>query len=143
MGRVMTRTAAIAILAALICGSAALAATKPSALAQAHSGQWELDGLPTSKAPVKQCVADLKQLLTLEHRGARCKETVLSDDGTQLKVQFTCPGGSFGTTSLRVITPRSLRIETQGIAGGGPYGYVVQARRVGECAAEKKLPNGH
>jgi hypothetical protein len=33
-----------------------------------------------------------------------------------------------------LITPRSIRIETQGISGDLPFNYVLQARRVGDCA---------
>jgi hypothetical protein len=33
-----------------------------------------------------------------------------------------------------VLTPRSLRIATQGISGGLPFNYVLQARRVDDCA---------
>ena len=139
----MRRMTAPLLMLVALAATSALAATRPSALAQAKPGQWELSGLPSSKAPVRSCVADLKQLLTLEHRSGRCKETVLSDDGTQMKVQFSCPGGGFGTTSVRVITPRSLRIETQGIASKSPYGYLVQARRIGECPSNRKSERGH
>ena len=33
-----------------------------------------------------------------------------------------------------MLTPRSLRIETQGISDSLPFNYVLQARRVGDCA---------
>jgi hypothetical protein len=36
---------------------------------------------------------------------------------------------------MTVITPRSIRIETQGISGDLPFNYVLQARRIGECTA--------
>jgi len=32
-----------------------------------------------------------------------------------------------------LITPRSIRIETQGISDNLPFNYVIQARRVGDC----------
>jgi hypothetical protein len=34
---------------------------------------------------------------------------------------------------MDVITPRSLRISTQGISDNLPFNYLLQARRVGEC----------
>jgi hypothetical protein len=36
---------------------------------------------------------------------------------------------------VTLITPRSLRIDTQGISGGYPFHYQIHARRVGNCAA--------
>ena len=37
-------------------------------------------------------------------------------------------------SKIDVLTPRSIRIETQGIADDLPFNYVIQARRVGECS---------
>jgi len=34
------------------------------------------------------------------------------------------------------VTPRSLRLDTQGISDGLPFHYVAQARRVGDCPAQ-------
>lgn len=139
----MNRTTVFSITLALLGATGAYAAVKQGALAQASPGMWELSGLPGAKTPARRCVADLHELLALEHPGGHCKQTVLNDDGTQMKVQLTCPGGSFGTTSVRLITPRSLRVETQGIAGNSPYSYVVQARRTGDCPSAKKPERGH
>jgi len=50
-------------------------------------------------------------------------------------IHYSCPGNEFGRSTMTVITPRSLRIETQGISDNLPFAYVLQARRVGECTA--------
>ena len=139
----MNRMTAFSITLALLGATGAFAAVKQGTLAQASPGLWELSGMPASKVPVRRCVPDLHELLVLEHRGGHCKQSVLQDDGTQMKAQFTCPGGGFGPRSVRVITPRSLRIETQGIAHNSPYSYVVQARRTGDCPSSKKPERGH
>jgi hypothetical protein len=34
---------------------------------------------------------------------------------------------------MDVITPRALRISTQGISDQLPFNYVLQAHRIGEC----------
>jgi hypothetical protein len=34
-----------------------------------------------------------------------------------------------------VLTPRTLRVATQGIAAGAPFNYVLHARRTGNCPA--------
>ena len=125
---------ALAAGAAIMCGVAlAAAASPPVALANAAPGQWEIVGVPGAKAPARQCVADLIALAQFEHRSKTCSRRVLSDNGTSAVVQYDCPAGGFGRTKLTVITPRSLRIETQGISDGLPFNYVLQARRIGDC----------
>jgi hypothetical protein len=85
----------------------------------------------------------LNQLEQYEHRASNCMRKALSDDGTTLVVQYSCGGSGFGRSELTVITPRSLRIETQGISGGLPFNYVLQARRVGDCAGRSLGRPGH
>jgi|SRR6478752_775403 len=123
----------------VIAGSAAAlaltAAQQPAALAQAKSGVWELSGMPGAKAPHNECVADLQALARYEHRGKTCTSRVLSDVPSSTVIAYDCGGAGFGQTKIDVITPRSLRISTQGISDNLPFNYVMQARRVGECGA--------
>jgi len=125
------------VLALSIAGAAAVlalgAAQRPAALAQASPGLWELSGVPGSKAPVRQCIADIGALAQFEHRNASCKRSVVSDSASSTVVEYTCPGGGFGHSQIDVITPRSLRISTQGISENLPFNYVLQAHRVGDC----------
>jgi hypothetical protein len=131
MGRMrLTLAAAGGILA----GLALIAADQPSALGMASAGEWELAGVPGAKAPVRQCVMDLMMLAQFEHRGRHCTSSVLSNQGSSAVIQYTCGGAGFGRTEIDVITPRSLRISTQGISDGLPFNYVLQARRMGDCA---------
>lgn len=120
-------------------GAAALlllvAAARPATLAETSPGLWELSGLPNSAAPVRQCMADTAALAAFEHRGQSCKQVVLSDTPSTTVIDYTCANGGFGHSKLTLLTPRSLRIETQGISANYPFNYVIQARRVGECAA--------
>jgi len=109
------------------------AAQRPAALAVTSGGLWEMTGVPGAKAPVRMCVADTAALAQYEHRGQICTRLVISDTPTAAVIHYTCPGGGFGRSKLTVVTPRSLRIETQGISGNLPFNYVLQARRVGEC----------
>ena len=132
----MARVRIAAAAAALLVTGIALAAgaPRPAALGQAMPGMWEIAGLPGSKAPGRECVGDLTALAQYEHRAARgCTRTILTDTPSIAVVDYSCAGGGFGRSKLTVITPRSLRIETQGISGGMPFNYVLQARRVGDC----------
>lgn len=121
-------------LAVLTLAVAALAsAGRPSAFTQAAGGLWEVSGAPGSSQPIRQCVADTRVLAQFEHRGQPCPSTVLGDSGPTAIIQYNCSSGGFGRSKVTVITPRSLRIETQGISEGLPFNYVIQARRVGNC----------
>ena len=109
------------------------AAQRPAALAVTSGGLWEIDGLPGAKAPARICGADTGVLAQYEHRGQLCTRMVISDTPTATVIHYTCAGGGFGRSVLTLLTPRSLRIETQGISENLPFNYVLQARRVGEC----------
>ena len=112
---------------------AALAANPPSALTGVAAGLWEISGAPGAQAPVRQCVADILALSEYEHRGHACSRKILSDAGRSTLINYTCGSAGFGQTQIDVITPRSLRISTQGISDQLPFNYVLQARRVGDC----------
>jgi hypothetical protein len=129
----MSKRAFLAAALTVLGASAAVAAATPKALQDVAGGLWELDGLPTSRAPVRQCVPDPMKLALLEHKGAKCTETVLGEQGSTVRVSYQCGAAGFGQGSIKHITPRSLRVEVTGISNSAPYGYVVQARRVGDC----------
>ncbi len=120
-------------------GAAALvllaAAARPSALDPTSPGLWELSGLPNAGAAYRQCVGDTAVLARVEHRGQSCTQVVIRDSPTWTEIHYTCTAGGFGRSRLTVLTPRSLRIETQGISAKAPFNYTVQARRVGDCSA--------
>ena len=109
------------------------AAQRPSALAQTAPGLWEFSGVAGSKTPLRQCVADVASLVQFEHRGRNCTRKLTSDGPTSAVVDYSCGGAGFGHSKVDVITPRSLRIDTQGVSHNLPFSYVVQARRIGDC----------
>lgn len=117
---------------AIVLAAILTAAAAPSALSQSAGGLWEMtrDAAP---GRVRQCVANPHILAQFEHRAQQCQHSVISDSGTELIIEYKCAGSGFGRSRVTVLTPRSLRIETQGISGGLPFNYVVQARRVGSC----------
>ena len=130
----VTRIRPLAIAVAGIAGALALgAAQQPIALAKTSPGVWEITGVPGTKAPVRECFADLGTLAQFEHRKASCNRRVLSNNETSTIIEYTCAGGGFGHSEISLITPRNLRISTQGISDNLPFNYVLQARRVGDC----------
>jgi len=132
MIRSMKRAALAA--AGMLALAALSAAGQPSPLDATSGGLWEVTGAPNS-GPIRQCVADTRVLAQFEHRREACPRTLIRRSRDTAVFQYNCPGGGFGRSEVTVITPRSLRIETQGISGGLPFHYVIQARRTGNCAA--------
>jgi hypothetical protein len=122
---------AAGIAVALLLG----AAQRPAALAKASPGLWEISGIPGAPGPVRQCIADPAALARIEHRAQSCTQVVIRDDAASALIHYTCPRGGFGRTKLTLLTPRSIRVETQGISDKLPFNYVVQARRVNDCGS--------
>jgi hypothetical protein len=60
---------------------------------------------------------------------------VISKTATTTVIHYTCSAGDYGHTKVTMLTPRSLRIETQGISANLPFNYKIQARRIGDCPA--------
>ena len=109
------------------------AAQHSTALSQVSPGLWEIAGIPGAKTPLRECVADPIVLAQLEHRKRQCARKATSDSASQTVINYTCSAGDFGSSKMTVLTPRSMRIETQGISANLPFNYVLQARRVGDC----------
>jgi hypothetical protein len=125
-------------LAAVGAALALVAAQPPSGLAQAQGGVWEISGVPGSAGPIRQCVGDVELLARFEHRARNCSTKTLREAGTTSLIDYSCGGAGFGRSEVNVITPRSLRIETQGISGGLPFNYVLLARRIGDCGTAQR-----
>ena len=117
----------------MAAGAAILAAAAPVALKGVDGGLWEVSRSATGRGAIRQCVADPAALAQFEHRNSPCTRVVLSDRASEMVVHYTCPAGEFGRTKLTVLTPRSLRLDTQGIHDGLPFSYQLHARRVGNC----------
>lgn len=124
------RTLGISLAAAgLIVGLGA--AQLPPAMTGA--GLWEVARKASGHSSQRLCLTNPAILTQWEHRRAQCRRTVVSAGESQAEVSYTCGGGEFGSSKVRALTPRALRIETQGISRGYPFGYVLHARRMGDC----------
>jgi hypothetical protein len=116
------------------------AAQRPSVFAQTVGGLWEVSGVPGSKLPLRQCMTDVARLAYFEHRNQSCSMKIITDDPTSATLDYNCGGSGFGHSKVDMITPRSLRIDTQGISDKLPFNYVLQARRVGDCPTAAAAP---
>ena len=131
MGWKTMRKFTLGVAIALICVTAVAAA--PRALAPASGGLWRVAFSAKGAAQASVCIADPLLLGQWEHRGGRCSPTILSDQGNKLVMSYTCADGGFGRSEMSLLTPRTIRIATQGISAGGPFSYVLHARRAGNC----------
>ncbi|MBU2033080.1 MAG: hypothetical protein KKH37_04845 [Alphaproteobacteria bacterium] len=101
-------------------------------LGQLDRGQWELrfrDGEPSQRI----CLREGSDLIQLRHRGANCSRLVVENGARQVTVQYTCRGNGYGRTSVRRESATLAQVESQGIAGGRPFQFSAEARRVGAC----------
>ena len=130
----MRRTWTIGLLGLLTVSAGAFAAASvPRALAPAMGGLWEVSRSATGHNPTRICVATPDLLAQFEHRQQRCARTIVSDRGAETLISYKCPAGGFGQSKMTLITPRTLRIDTQGISDNLPFHYQLHARRISGC----------
>ena len=108
-------------------------AVLPAPMNRGGGGLWEVGKSASGAGSEKRCVADPALLAQWEHRSNQCTRVIISSTSDDAVIHYTCTGGGFGRSHIRVVTPRTLRIDTQGISGGLPFSYVLHARRVGSC----------
>ncbi|WP_234024917.1 DUF3617 domain-containing protein [Tsuneonella amylolytica] len=95
-------------------------------------GQWELryrDGAPASRI----CVRTGRELLQIKHGASGCNRFVVEDAPGSVTVQYTCRGNGYGRTSIRRETKSLVQVDSQGIAGGTPFEFSAEARKIGPC----------
>jgi hypothetical protein len=101
--------------------------------AMSGAGLWEVARKASGHSSQRLCLTDPAILTQWEHRRAQCRRSVVSAGENRTEISYACGGGEFGTSKVQALTPRALRIETQGISRGYPFGYVLHARRLGDC----------
>lgn len=125
----------LALIAAAIAAPLALgAAQRPSLLERLSGGLWEISRSASGAGAAQLCAPDPAILAQYEHRRSSCTRVVISDERDGAVIHYTCSGSGFGQTRITLLTPRSMRLETQGISSGVPFAYTLHARLVGPCA---------
>jgi hypothetical protein len=118
-------------------GAAAPArAPELAVLTRVETGQWQLKEPGATAIARSICVVDPAVLLQLGHSGAQCSRFVITDTPDTATVHYTCPGAGHGRTVIAMETPRLLRIQTQGMAGGAPFDLDYEGRRIGACTGK-------
>jgi hypothetical protein len=121
-------------LAGLALAATAAATMVPRALAGIAPGMWEVSRSAAGVGARPVCVPRVALLGQIAHGSQRCTRTILRDAPGELVMDLTCGASDFGRSRITVTTPRSLKIETQGIHHGEPFDMTIYARRVGNCA---------
>jgi hypothetical protein len=136
-----TKSAAAAGAVILLLSAAAAAAQASGAafplLGRLEPGLWELRSIGGGRAqfpPV--CLGDPAALVQLQHRRPGCTRALVAQGRDSIEVRYSCPA-AFGQTSIRVEGARLARIESEGIDNGVPFGFRLEARRVGRCLAPR------
>jgi len=134
VGKKTLRLAALA--GAGLIGFAAPAFSGGQSLAmldQLDSGRWELR-LREPGTPVQRlCIDSGRRLIQLRHQAEVCDRFIVQDVPNEVTVQYTCKGRGYGRTHIRRESDRLVQIDSQGIAGGLPFEFSAEARRIGEC----------
>jgi hypothetical protein len=105
-----------------------------TALKQLEPGLWQLD--IKGRAPKQSCLAETTSLVQIEHDQPNCSRFVIANEPKSATIHYSCQRAGWGRTTVRVETPASATIQTQGISKNQPFDYSVQARRVGACGAQ-------
>ena len=108
------------------------AASLPSAMI--GPGEWEVSATAAARGE-KLCLSDPALLIQWEQRTKACERTVLTSSADRAEVHYTCSGGGFGTSKVEELTPRSVKVDSQGIADGLPFARTIYAHRLGACRA--------
>lgn len=116
----------------IVVPASAVASPLPPVLQGA--GGWEVGRTASFVGAEHVCLADSAVLVQWEHRRSQCRRQVIEAGPRKTRVTYTCRDGGFGTSIVETITSRAVRVQTQGIARGYPFFYVIHARRAGQCA---------
>jgi hypothetical protein len=135
------RVVRLALLSAFATASlgAALPKLKPiNAMTTVQPGLWSIHALDRGESDVPAfCVSDPTRLLQFRHPGQNCSRFIIADTPRVATIQYSCPGAGWGRTSVRILSPGQLRLDTQGIADNAPFALAAEAKRIGDCHSQR------
>lgn len=124
------------LLASALLVVAAAPKDQPLVLGGVEPGAWQLREMGGAARAL--CVTDPASLLQLQHGMANCSHLLIENQPRAATVHYTCPGAGHGRTILKLETPRSLVLQTQGIDHGEPFDQHYQVTRTGACEASPR-----
>ncbi|MFM6933412.1 MAG: hypothetical protein ACKOUT_14360 [Novosphingobium sp.] len=125
---------AVLLLATLSAAPASGQRRPLTMLDQLVEGRWELRLRGADRRQIERiCLRDGRGLIQLRHPEQPCDRLVVEDSPTSVTVQYTCRGRGYGRTHIRMESDELVQLESQGIAGGLPFDFAAEGRRVGGC----------
>lgn len=109
------------------------ARAKLASLDRLQPGLWELRMRDKSGGVEKLCLQSGRQLIQLRHPALQCDQLVLTQSDSEVIMHYTCHGQGYGRTHIRSESDQLIQIDSQGIAGGAPFAFAAEARRIGNC----------
>lgn len=104
-------------------------------LDQLSDGRWDLHSRGKPDKVLHICLHDGRTLIQLRHPEQPCTRLVVEDHAQSVTVQYTCKGRGYGRTRIKRESDRLIQVESQGVAGGLPFDFAAEGRRVGDCPA--------
>ena len=98
-----------------------------------ESGIWEVAPHGAAGNSAQLCIDSGRKLIQIRHAKESCRRFVIEDTPSSVTVQYTCPTGGYGHTTVRFENARLAQVETQGIDNGLPFNFKAEARRTGNC----------
>ena len=132
--RIMIAVPAAGVLALMVSGPVFGQKPPLAMLDQLEKGRWEMRIRDKAGEVEQLCLNSARSFIQLRHPRAICERMTISDDINAVTVQYTCHGQGYGRTSIRRESNGLIQIDSQGIAGGLPFAFIAEARRVGDCA---------
>ena len=124
------------LVAASVALSPAEAQKRPlTMLDRLADGRWELRIRGDRNQVERICVHSGRSLIQLRHPEQACDKLVVEDSDTSVTVQYTCRGRGYGRTHIRRESDNLIQVDSQGIAGGLPFEFSAEGRRIGDCPA--------
>jgi hypothetical protein len=125
---------ALALAAALAAPALGFAGSRAAqALAKLEHGRWRIHSLSQAAVDRSLCLGDAALLFQIEHGAGGCSQQLLAQKERAATVEYVCPGRGFGHTSIRIETPTTAIIETQGMIDGRPFAYRATAKKLSDC----------
>jgi len=133
-GRLATTAACCGFIGlGLLAGAVLARGPALSMLDRLQPGLWELRERGNDGGRRQVCVDHGRNLVQVRHAGERCSSLTAEDTPGAVTVQYACQTTGYGRTRIRFENPGLVQIDTQGIAGGLPFDFTAEARRVGDC----------
>ena len=97
------------------------------------AGEWEVRDRDPTGGRSRLCIDSGRQLVQIRHQKESCRSFTVEDTAENVTIHYTCAGNGYGRTRIRFENTGLVQLETQGIAGGLPFAFTAEARRMGTC----------